>query len=288
MQKNWLVTGSSRGLGRAIVEHALRQGDYVFATARDTSGIEALAGKHPGKLKTFRLDVTDPDAAGTAVSAAIAEFGRLDVLVNNAGYAHIAPFEQTSRADFRQQLEANFFGVVNLIQAALPAMRIQRSGHIINISSIGGRVATGGLSAYQSAKWAVSGMTEALSQEAAPFGVKVIAIEPGGMKTNWGETAHNRSLDLLAEYEPTVGAFLGLMDKFIGNELGDPAKIAGIIFDLTRLDALPAHLVLGSDALQVYATAEARRQREIEQWAAVSRSADADNGNAAYLEGFKA
>lgn len=287
MAQNWLVTGSSRGLGREVVEHALQQGDNVLATARNVERLGTLKTSYPGKLKIFQLDVTNPTEAAGAVSAAIAEFGRLDVLVNNAGYGHIAPFEQTSDADFRAQVEANLFGVVNLIRAALPSMRMQRGGHIINVSSIGGRVATPGLSAYQAAKWAVSGLTEALAQEATPFGVKVISIEPGGMKTNWGATANSSSLQPLSEYMPTVGNFLKLMERFVGNELGDPVKVAEVIFDLTRQERLPAHLILGSDALQVYALADARRRQEVCEWTTISRSVDVSVDTPSYLEGLQ-
>jgi NAD(P)-dependent dehydrogenase (short-subunit alcohol dehydrogenase family) len=204
-------------------------------------------------------------------------------LVNNAGFGHIVPFEQTSAEDFRAQIDTNFYGVVNLARAALPVMRAQRSGHIINISSIGGRSSAPGLSAYQAAKWAVSGFTEVLAQEASGFGVKVISLEPGGMRTDWGFIAGEKQTDLLPEYQPTIGMMLGMLKKYAGNEVGDPQKIADLIVDLSARDALPAHLILGSDALAVYAQAEGQRQKQAEEWLPVSQSVDFEGADLSLL-----
>src|SRR5262249_52377072 len=162
------------------------------------------------------------------------------------------------------------YGVVNLTRAALPVMRRQRAGHIINISSVGGRSSVPGLSAYQAAKWAVGGFTEVLAKEAAAFGVNVVAVEPGGMRTDWGFVAGGKPAALLPDYEPSVGTMLGLMKAYAGNEIGDPARVAEVILALARSDRLPAHLLLGSDALHVCAQAEAARQAEAKEWAAVS------------------
>jgi NAD(P)-dependent dehydrogenase (short-subunit alcohol dehydrogenase family) len=208
------------------------------------------------------------------VDFAIETFGRLDVVVNNAGYGHVTPFEQTAEADFRLQIETNFYGVVNLTRAALPAMRRQRSGYIINISSLGGRLSTPGLSAYQAAKWAVGGFTEVLAKEAAAFGVKMVAVEPGGMRTGWVAAATDSAPKLLPDYEPSVGAKIGAMRTSIGREIGDPAKIAEVIVNLTKRDALPAHLVLGEAAMRLCSEAEAARQAEAAEWAEISASTD--------------
>jgi NAD(P)-dependent dehydrogenase (short-subunit alcohol dehydrogenase family) len=275
MSKIWLVTGSARGLGRFIVEAALAAGNKVLATARDPGRLDALVVRYPDTLKTFSLDVTDAAAAQQAVDFAVAQFGGLDVLVNNAGYGHIVPFEQTEADAFRQEVETNLFGVVNLSRAALPVLRAQKSGHIINVSSVGGRVGIPGLSAYQAAKWAVGGFTEVLAQEARPFGVKVIAIEPGGMRTDWGFIAGEKRVDILPDYAPSVGAVLGMIGQYAGGEIGDPAKVAQVILDLTARDELPPHLLLGSDALQVFAQVDDARRKATEEWAPVSRSIDA-------------
>lgn len=284
MKKVWLVTGGSKGLGRAIVERALAGGDRVLATARDPTQLEGLQNIHASDLRLFSLDVTDEGQARAAIDAVQANFGRLDVLVNNAGYASIAPFEQLDAESFRDQIEANLFGVVNMVRAALPIMRRQRSGHIINISSVGGRVGAPGLSAYQAAKWAVGGFTEVLAKETAAFGVQMISVEPGGMRTDWGATAKGRPIALIEEYEPSVGKFLDHMAHFVGSEVGDPARVANVVFDLSRARDLPVHLLLGSDALQVVAESDAERQKAAEAWLDVSRSTDYEDGEASYLK----
>jgi NAD(P)-dependent dehydrogenase (short-subunit alcohol dehydrogenase family) len=287
MSKIWLITGSARGLGRAITEAALAAGDHVVATARDPSRLADLQERHGDHLRPFALDVTDAAAAQAAVDFAVETFGRLDILVNNAGFGHVAPFEQTPAADFRAQIDANFYGVVNLTRAALPVMRRQRSGHIINISSVGGRVSTPGLSAYQAAKWAVGGFTEVVAKEAAPFGVKLISVEPGGMRTDWGFTARGNAPALPADYAPSVGAMLDLLKHYAGNEIGDPAKVAQVVLDLAGRDTLPAHLLLGSDALHTFGQAEAVRQQDAAAWAAVSTSTDIAGVDLSFLTGEK-
>ncbi|CAN7402240.1 SDR family NAD(P)-dependent oxidoreductase [Bosea sp. LjRoot90] len=274
MTKTWLITGAARGLGRAITEAALAAGDNVIATARDSARLADLQERYPDTLLPFTLDVTDMAAANAAVAFTLDTFGRLDVLVNNAGYGHAVAFEQASEASFRTQIETNFYGVVNLTRAALPAMRVQRAGHIINISSVGGRTGTPGLSAYQSAKWAVGGFTEVIAKEVAPLGISIVSVEPGGMRTGWGEIARGNAPAVMPDYQPSVGAVLDLLKAYVGNEIGDPERIAQIVLDLSRRESLPAHLVLGSDALFVLAQAEAERQKQAAEWAQVSRSSD--------------
>lgn len=276
MSKIWLITGSARGLGRSITEAALAAGHRTVATARDPSRLADLQERYPDTLLSFALDVTDAKAAQAAADRALDCFGGLDVLVNNAGFGHAAAFEQTTAEDFRAQIETNLFGVVNLTRAVLPAMRRQRAGTIINISSVGGRTSTPGLSAYQAAKWAVGGFTEVLAKETAPLGIKIVAVEPGGMRTDWGEIARGHAPEVMEDYEPSVGAILGLLKNYVGHEIGDPAKIARIILDLAGRDSLPAHLVLGSDALFVLAQADAERQKQATEWAGVSASSDFD------------
>ncbi len=274
MSKIWLITGGARGLGRSIVMAALAAGDRVVATARDPARLADLAAQHGAALRTFALDVTDSQASQAAIDFAVDTFGGIDVLVNNAGFGQVAPFEQTSEADFRTQIDANFYGVVHLTRAALPVMRAQRAGHIINIASVGARVSTAGLSAYQAAKWAVAGFTEVLAKEIAGFGVKAVSVEPGGMRTDWGFAASAAAEPVLADYQSTVGERLDMHKAYAGNEVGDPARIAEVIVELTRRDRLPAHLILGSDALRVFEEAEAKRQAEAREWASVSRSTD--------------
>ncbi|USU18415.1 SDR family NAD(P)-dependent oxidoreductase [Paraburkholderia fungorum] len=274
MSKVWLVTGSARGLGREIVEAALRAGERVVATARDPHQLAELLTRFGEQVRAVALDVTDPAAARHAVQAAVDAFGRLDVVVNNAGFGHLSPFEQTTEDDFRAQIDTNFYGVVNVTRAALPVMREQRAGHIIQISSVGGRVGVAGLSAYQAAKWAVGGFTEVISQELAPFGVHVTALEPGGMKTDWGTGASAAMPTLLPDYVPSIGAVVEMLSHHIGHETGDPAKVAQVVLKLAYHDALPAHLLLGSDALHYAGEADKARAASGEAWRAISAATD--------------
>ncbi|POR54749.1 NADP-dependent 3-hydroxy acid dehydrogenase YdfG [Paraburkholderia eburnea] len=274
MSKVWLVTGSARGLGRHIVETALEAGERVLATARDPQRLDDLVARYGDRVKTAALDVTDPAAARAAVQTAVDAFGRIDVLVNNAGFGHISPFEQSPEDDFRAQIDTNFYGVVNVTRAVLPVMRAQKSGHILHVSSVGGRIGNPGLAAYQSAKWAVGGFTEVLRQELAPIGIHMTALEPGGMATDWGTEAGSQIPPLLPEYEPSIGALLQLFAEHIGKERSDPARVAQVVLQLTRHDAPPAHLLLGSDALQFSNAADAARAAEGEHWRDVTLSTD--------------
>jgi NAD(P)-dependent dehydrogenase (short-subunit alcohol dehydrogenase family) len=276
MSKVWFVTGSASGLGRNIAEAVLASGDRLVATARDPRRLEDLVKKHGDQVRTAPLDVADEDAAKAAVQMAIAAFGRLDVVVNNAGYGDIAPFEQLSAERFKAVVDTNFYGVINVTRAALPIMRKQKSGWILQISSVGGRLARPGSTPYHAAKWAVGGFTESLAQEVAPFGVKVCALEPGGMRTNWGTRANKDSPYLLPDYEASVGAVVETLKSYWGHETSDPVKVAQVVLRLAAHDRLPAHLLLGSDAVQVAGQAAATRAAEAERWREISVSTDVD------------
>jgi len=205
MSKIWLVTGSSRGLGRALTEAVLAAGDRVVGTARKPEQLDDLAAKYGDQLRAVALDVTDAGAARAAVRTAVEEFGGLDVVANNAGYANSASIEEMADDDFRAQVETNLFGVVNVTKAALPVFREQRSGHFLQFSSIGGRAGgTPGMGAYQTAKFAVEGFSEVLNNEVRPFGVKVTIVEPGGFRTDWGGSSMELA-DVHPDYETTVG-----------------------------------------------------------------------------------
>jgi len=276
MSKVWLVTGSASGLGRNIAEAVLASGDRLVATARDPRRLEDLVKKYGAQVRTAPLDVADEDAAKAAVQVAVEAFGRLDVVVNNAGYGDVAPFEQLSAERFKAVIDTNFYGVVNVTRAAIPIMRKQRSGCILQISSVGGRLAVPGSTPYHAAKWAVGGFTESLAQEVAPFGVRVCALEPGGMRTNWGARAHQDVPELLPDYEPSVGAIIKALASLWGKENSDPAKVAQVILRLAASDRLPAHLLLGSDAVQYAGQAAAARADDEKQWREISVSTDFD------------
>ena len=275
MSKVWLITGSASGLGRYIAEAVLASGDRLVATARDPRRLDEFVKKYRGQVRTAPLDVADEAAARAAVQEAVEAFGSLDVVVNNAGYGDIAPFEQLSSERFKALIDTNFYGVVNVTRAALPIMRKQKSGCILQISSVGGRLGLPGSTGYHAAKWAVGGFTESLAKEVAPFGVKVCALEPGGMRTNWGVRANQHTPELLPDYEPSVGAITkALSSLWGGQENSDPAKVAQVILRLAESDRLPAHLLLGSDAIQYAAQAEQGRGVDAERWREVSVSTD--------------
>jgi len=274
MSKVWVITGAARGLGRSITETVLAQGDRVLATARDVSRLADLAQQYGQKLGTFALDVTDEAQASAAVEHAVSLFGRVDVLVNNAGYGQMQPFEHVSSDDFRAQVETNLFGVVNMTRAIIPQMRKQGSGYIFQISSVGGRISNPGLAAYQAAKWAVGGFSEVVSKELAPFGIHVSTLEPGGIRTEWGIEAKKTLQDLPADYQDSMGEFRALIDQYVGQEAGDPQRIAQVLVALSSHPKPPVHLILGSDAQYFFDMAEQERQSEAAQWKAVTLSTD--------------
>ncbi len=266
MSKIWLITGSGNGLGRDIAEAALAAGDSVVAGARRTEELAPLVVQYGERVKPVRLEVRDEAAAKAAVQLAVDTFGRLNVLVNNAGYGHFAPFEQMSAEDFQAIVDTCFYGVVYTTRAAVPVMRKQGSGHIFQVSSVGGRHAVPGNTPYHAAKWAVGGFSDSLAMEVAPFGLKVCTLEPGGIRTNWAQRAVQNAPDLLPEYEASVGAFLKMLRGLEGRLEGDPRKIADVIVQLASSDEVPVRLILGVDAEKRVQQAEAARAREAEKW----------------------
>jgi NAD(P)-dependent dehydrogenase (short-subunit alcohol dehydrogenase family) len=276
MTKVFLVTGSSRGLGRQIAEKVLAAGHSLVATARRPEQLADLAERYGDRVRTVALDVTDPQAAQAAVDTAVEAFGRLDVVVNNAGYANSGSVEDTPADDFRAQVDANFFGVFNVTRAALPVLREQGAGHVVQVSSVGGRVTTPGLSAYQSAKFAVGGFSEVLAKEVAPLGVKVTVLEPGGMRTDWAGSSmavHPVS----PAYAPTVGAVNELRTRLLARAASDPAKVADVVLRLVELDEPPVRLLLGSDAVRFAAQTERTRAESDARWRELSESTDYDD-----------
>jgi NAD(P)-dependent dehydrogenase (short-subunit alcohol dehydrogenase family) len=277
MSQVWLITGSSRGFGKALAEAVLAAGHRLIATARQPAQLEALVTRYGDQVRAIALDVTDAAAARAAVQAAVDAFGRLDVVVNNAGYGNLATIEEGSDEDFRAQLETNFFGTVNVTRAALPVLRRQRCGHIIQFSSIGGRIGVPGLGAYQSAKWAVEGFSEVLAKEVAAFGVKVTLVEPGGFRTDWGGS----SMTVFAppadsEYADVLAPMLAMRKEHVGNETGDPAKAAQAILSVAGIAQPPLRLLLGSDAVFLAQQQAAKMAAEDAQWRSLSLSTDVD------------
>jgi NAD(P)-dependent dehydrogenase (short-subunit alcohol dehydrogenase family) len=270
MSKVWLITGSSRGLGRAIAEAALSLGDEVVATARNVDSLAGLGGEH------VALDVTDPEAARAAVAHAVERFGRLDVVVNNAGYADAGSFEELAPEVFDAQIQTNFYGVVNVTRAALPVMRAQRSGRIIQVSTAGGRTGHPGLSAYHASKFAVEGLSETVAKEVAPFGVKVTIAEPGGMRTDWAGSSM-RIYDFDDDYAPSIGAMVKHYDDGGKSFAGDPAKFALAILELASMDDPPLRIPFGSDTVKILRAAAEADIASMDRLRELSESTDADD-----------
>jgi NAD(P)-dependent dehydrogenase (short-subunit alcohol dehydrogenase family) len=274
MTRTWLITGSSRGLGRELAVAALRAGDNVVASARRPDHLAGLTAEFGDRVLAVRLDVTDQAEAERAVHAAVERFGALDVVANNAGYGNSGSIEDTPPDDFRAQVEANFFGVVNVTRAALPVLRGRGSGHFLQFSSVGGRVGgSPGMAAYQSAKFAVEGFSEALHAEVAPLGIKVTIVEPGPFRTDWGG-ASMAFHPVSPAYERTVGAMNEFRRATEGTWAGDPVRAARILVDLVSHPEPPLRLLLGSAAVELAAKSSDARAAEAAAWAALSRSAD--------------
>ena len=266
MGKVWLITGSGSGLGRQIAEAALAAGDRVVAGARQLSQLSALVNRYEDAITPVELDVREESAAKAAVQNAVQVYGRLDVLVNNAGYQYNAPFEQITSERFRDVIETCLFGVVYTTRAAVPVMREQRSGHIFQVSSIGGRVTIPGNSPYHAAKWAVGGFSNSLADEIAPFGVKVCTLEPGGIRTNFKARAGKELPELLPEYQTSVGPIYKMMTANAGSSESDPKKIAEIIVSLSHAEDVPKRLILGNDAEEYVHRIEGARSEEANKY----------------------
>jgi NAD(P)-dependent dehydrogenase (short-subunit alcohol dehydrogenase family) len=273
MSKVWFVTGSTRGFGRALVKAALDAGDAVAATARRPDGLADLVDAFEDRILPLPLDVTDADAARTALATARDHFGRVDVVVNNAGYANVAPIETGDTGDFRAQFETNFWGVYNVSKAAIPVLREQEGGLIIQFSSMGGRVGgSAGIASYQAAKFAIDGFSRVLQTETAPFGVKVVVVEPSGFATDWAGSSMTID-DIPDRYADTVGAMNSIRTS-AAVTAGDPARAADILVRLSRRADVPYHLPLGVIAIEGAIRQDESLLAEDREWAAVARSAD--------------
>ncbi|MGW0216401.1 oxidoreductase [Micromonospora chokoriensis] len=278
MPRVWLITGCTRGLGRALAEAVLADGDQLVATARNPSQLNALSDRYGDQVQPIALDVTVPAAARDAVRTTVDAFGRLDVLVNNAGYADVAAIEDISEEDFRAQIDANFYGVVNLSRAALPTMREQGRGHIVQVSSVGSRVASIGLGAYQAAKWAVSGFSAVLAREVAPFGIRITSVEPGGLRTDWAGSSMSE-LPISEPYRPVIDPAVQRLRQGSGNQPGDPARAAQAIIRVTTVDDPPLRLLLGTDAVAAASAAAEALAASDARWRELSESVAFDAGS---------
>jgi len=273
--KVWLITGSTRGLGRALAEAVLGAGHKLVATGRDPGKLMDLEARYGDQVRAISLDVTSEQSATSAVAEAIKTFGRLDVVANNAGYGEVCPIEDMSMAEFRAQMETNLFGVVHVTKAALPFMREQGSGHILQFSSVGGRIGPIGRAAYAAAKWGVEGFSEVLSREVGPLGVKVTLIEPGGFRTDFAGSS-TAIREGRPEYDATVGKIARFQRDFNGKQPGDPAKAAAAVLRITSIDNPPLRLILGSDAFQAIEQNDLAKLNSDREWKELSISTDFD------------
>jgi NAD(P)-dependent dehydrogenase (short-subunit alcohol dehydrogenase family) len=268
-RKTWFITGTSSGFGHAFATYALQKGYNVVATARNPAKLKDLVAQAPDRVLALTLDVDRPRDAEAAVSAAVERFGRIDVLINNAGYGIVGAVEETPETELRALMETNFFGAAAVIKAALPALRAQGAGAIVNISSIGGQLSFAGFSAYSASKFALEGLSEALAQEVAPFGVKVLIVEPGNFRTNLLGSG-TREMAAMDAYRQTVGATREFARGMHGEQVGDPMKAAAAIDRALAADKTPLRLQLGEDAVDAVRTHARSLLDDLERWAPVA------------------
>jgi NAD(P)-dependent dehydrogenase (short-subunit alcohol dehydrogenase family) len=270
------VTGAARGIGAEVVKAALHAGDVVVATGRDPSKLEQTFGAGD-RLLALELDVTREEQSRAAVEAALRRFGRIDVLVNNAGYGHLGVFEESTDDDVRRQFATNVFGLMSVTRAVLPAMRAQRAGRIINISSLAGIRGGFGASLYCSSKFAVEGFTQSLAPEVAPFGVHVTAVSPGYIRTDFlDQTSVRYSDGAIADYAKAVADMRAFYEQRSHNQAGDPVRLAAVIVHLADLDDPPVSFVAGSDAVKTATEVFAAAKVQVQAWREVSTSIDGD------------
>lgn len=272
--RTWFITGASRGFGTLIAEHALRAGDAVIATARKPQDITDRLGDHPNLL-AVRLDVTSEEEAHQAVAEGIKRFGQIDVVVNNAGFGVLGAVEETSAKETERLFATNVFGVLNVTRAVLPHLRRQRSGHIINISSVGGYQAFIGWGVYCSTKFAVEGITEALHQELAPLGIRVTVVEPGFFRTDFlDEQSLIKTALELSDYDETVGKMRQFAEGANHAQPGDPLKFAEAMLALVNAPNPPQRLAMGSDTVAIVGEKNRLVEAELAEWKELSISTD--------------
>lgn len=266
----WLITGCSTGIGREIARAALEAGHQVVATARSAAAVQDFVEDFGDVARAVALDVTDQAQITAAVAAAEGAFGGIDVLVNNAGYGYLAAVEEGDDAEVRALFDTNYFGVVDMLKAVLPGMRARGSGHVVNISSMTGLVANPPNAYYSSTKFALEALTEALSKEVGPLGIKVTAIEPGGFRTDWASRSMHEASSPIDAYADDVGVRKDLIKQFADHLPGDPRKVAEAVVMITGLDEPPLRLLLGHDVLKATREKLAQLAASIDEWEAVT------------------
>jgi NAD(P)-dependent dehydrogenase (short-subunit alcohol dehydrogenase family) len=274
----WFITGCSTGFGRELAEAVLARGYRAVVTARNTDALTEVVADQEDSALVVALDVTDADQAEAAVKAAIDRFGRIDVLVNNAGIGYFGAIEESDEAEVRRMFEINVFGLARMIHLALPEMRARRSGTIVNISSIGGIRAFPAVGYYNGTKFAVEGISEALSQEVAPLGIKVLIVEPSGFRTDWAGRSANETQNPIADYDATAGRNKGTIRGYSGAQPGDPKRAVAAIIRAVEAEDPPLRLLLGKAALAGARGKIELLKKDFEAWADVTEGADFPDG----------
>ena len=270
----WLITGCSTGFGRELASAVLARNWNAVVTARDPATIQDIVAGHDVSALALRLDVTDPEQVASAAKEAEARFGAIDVLVNNAGYGYRGAVEEADETEVRELFETNFFGLVSMIQAVLPGMRAHRRGHIVNISSVAGRMAQPGSGYYSATKFAVGGLSDALRKEVGPLGIRVTVVEPGGFRTDFAGRSLRQSKHTIDDYAATAGARRKENSSTDGRQPGDPARAAQAIIRTVQADKPPFRLALGRSAVQrIRAEIDTQRQ-ELDAWEETANGAD--------------
>lgn len=270
----WFITGCSTGFGRELATALIDRGYRVVATARNPDDLAELAEAGGDRVLALKLDVTDKAQAEAAVTAATDRFGHIDVLVNNAGIGYFGAIEESDEAEVRRMFEINVFGLARMIHLVLPGMRARRSGTIVNVSSIGGVRAFPAVGYYNGTKFAVEGISEALSQEVAPLGIKVLLVEPSGFRTDWAGRSANETKTPIADYDATAGRNKGTIRGYSGSQPGDPKRAVAAIIQAVEADNPPLRLLLGKAALAGARGKIEMLQRDFDAWAEVTESAD--------------
>jgi NAD(P)-dependent dehydrogenase (short-subunit alcohol dehydrogenase family) len=274
----WFITGCSTGFGRELAKSVLGRGPHAVVTARDSRKVHDIATPHGDRALALSLDVTNRPQCEAAVKEAEARFGRIDVLVNNAGYGYLGAVEESEEQPVRAMFETNFFGLARLIHLILPGMRERRRGHIVNISSMGGLVGLSGVGYYNATKFAVEGLSEALAHEVAPLGVKVTIVEPGPFRTDWAGRSILKSPKSIPEYSTTAGATIERIQNYSGQQPGDPVRAAEAIIKAVESPTPPLRLLLGRRALDTVREKLDALRRELDAWQEVTFGADFPNG----------
>jgi NAD(P)-dependent dehydrogenase (short-subunit alcohol dehydrogenase family) len=273
-KKVWFITGCSTGFGRELAKHLLENDYRVVVTARDVEKVRDLVAINEENAFAVALDVTDKAQVVEAVAQAEKHFGKIDVLVNNAGFGYFGAIEESDEWEVRAMFEANFWGLAEMTRAVLPKMREQKSGFIVNISSIGGLVGFPGVGYYNATKFAVNGFSESLQKELQPLGIKVMIVEPSGFRTDWAGRSANEATSAIADYAETAGANQATIRGYSGNQPGDPVRAAKAIVAAVEAENAPVNLLLGRAALKGARLKLDNLKREFDEWAEISEGAD--------------